>query len=85
MRRLHQDLVRVVGLPDVQARFAELAMDPDIDAAPGPDGLIGTVDDETACTARCPATFGEYWILVHLLAPRFDTRGNPLPSAALWA
>lgn len=63
------------------ARIATLATDPDIDAEPGPDGMIGTVDDETACSASCPAEFGEYWILVHLLAPRFDTRGNPLPSA----
>jgi hypothetical protein len=62
-------------------RIAELAVDPDIAASPGPDGMIGTVDDETACTTGCPEEFGEYWILVHLLAPRFDTRGNPLPSA----
>nr|QRN75772.1 Hypothetical protein MSR10575_88590 [Sandaracinus sp.] len=62
-------------------RIAELASAPSIMARPGPDGVVGTLDDETACRADCPAEFGEYWILVHLLAPRYDTRGNPLPSA----
>lgn len=28
VRRLHQDIVKAIALPDVQARFAELAMDP---------------------------------------------------------
>lgn len=63
------------------SRIAELASRPSIMAMPGPDGAIGTPDDDTACSASCPAEFGEYWVLVHLLAPRFDTRGNPLPSA----
>lgn len=62
-------------------RINELATDPDIDAQPGPDGTIGTPDDETACTSSCPAEFGEYWILVHMLAPRMTAGGEPLPSA----
>lgn len=28
VRRLHEDIVKAIALPDVQARFAELAMDP---------------------------------------------------------
>jgi tripartite-type tricarboxylate transporter receptor subunit TctC len=28
IRRLHQDIVKVIAMPDVQARFADLAMDP---------------------------------------------------------
>ena len=62
-------------------RIAALAVDPSVDAQPGPDGVIGTPDDETACTVSCPSAFGEYWIYVRLLAPRRDTSGNPLPSA----
>jgi hypothetical protein len=62
-------------------RIDELAADPDIDAQPGPDGRIGTPDDVTACDVSCPAEFGEYWILVHMLAPRQTAGGDPLPSA----
>lgn len=65
----------------MEARIAELATDSDINAMPGPDARIGTPDDVTACSGGCPREYGEYWVLVHLLAPRFDTRGMPLPSA----
>ncbi len=73
--------LRVALRTTMQARITTLAASPSVDARPGPDGVIGTVDDVTACSASCPREFGEYWILVRLLAPRFDTRGNPLPSA----
>ena len=40
IRRLHQDLVKVIALPDVQSRFAELAMDP---VASSPGELAATI------------------------------------------
>lgn len=61
------------------ARIQDLAVD--VGADPGADGVVGTTDDVTDCTGSCPVAYGEYWILVHLLAPRFDTSGNELPSA----
>jgi hypothetical protein len=71
--------VRLRG--QMEARIADLAASSEIAAQPGDDGVIGTPDDETACTVGCAQIYAEYWILVHLLAPRSDTAGNPLPSA----
>lgn len=47
----------------------------------GPDGELGTEDDETDCTLTCPTLYATYFTYVGLLAPREDAMGNPLPSA----
>ncbi|MDQ3033914.1 MAG: hypothetical protein M3Y87_15970, partial [Myxococcota bacterium] len=62
-------------------RIATLAADAELGVTAGPDGMIGTPDDATACSSGCPTKFGEYYVLVRMLAPRMDAAGNPLPSA----
>lgn len=47
----------------------------------GADGVIGTPDDDTACTASCPTLAGQYYVYVNILAPRYDAGGRELPSA----
>ncbi|MDH5491114.1 MAG: MYXO-CTERM sorting domain-containing protein, partial [Myxococcales bacterium] len=47
----------------------------------GPDGVLGTSDDVTACTAGCAQLAGRYYGYVNLLAPRADAAGRPLESA----
>ncbi|MFO0566121.1 MAG: zinc dependent phospholipase C family protein [Polyangiaceae bacterium] len=48
---------------------------------PGTDGKIGTNDDTTKCSATCPSLYGKYKTYVALLAPRYDAKNQPLPSA----
>lgn len=48
---------------------------------PGPDGVLGTKDDETDCAFTCPQLFSEYFTYVGLLAPRYNAQMQPLPSA----
>ena len=47
----------------------------------GPDRMLGTSDDTTACSAGCPTAFAKYWVYVRMLQPRMDAGGRPLPSA----
>lgn len=47
----------------------------------GPDGMLGTSDDTTACTASCPTLAATYFLYVNLLGPRFDAGGGELESA----
>ncbi len=47
----------------------------------GSDGVIGTPDDDTSCSVSCPELYGRYYVLVNLLAPRYDAGGRELPSA----
>ena len=47
----------------------------------GADGVMGTGDDDTACTVTCPQIYATYFTYVGLLAPRKDGQGQPLPSA----
>ncbi len=47
----------------------------------GPDGLIGTSDDTTACSTSCASSYVKYFTYVNLLAPRYDAGGHELPSA----
>ncbi len=48
---------------------------------PGPDGVLATSDDTTACTLTCPSLYASYRTYVSLLEPRLDAFGVPLPSA----
>src|SRR5690606_29572143 len=48
---------------------------------PGVDGMYGTPDDDTACTASCPSLAAQYYVYVNILAPRYDAGGRELPSA----
>lgn len=52
-----------------------------LNVTPGADGVLGTPDDDTACTTSCATEAGTYYIFVNLLAPRMDGSGAPLPSA----
>ncbi len=47
----------------------------------GPDGMLGTRDDETACDSTCASTYARYVTYVRLLEPRRDASGRELPSA----
>ncbi len=47
----------------------------------GPDGLLSTADDTTACSASCPIDYATYFTYVNLLLPRRDAGGGELPSA----
>lgn len=47
----------------------------------GDDGILGTTDDETACSASCGATFARYRVFVAILQPRRSASGVELPSA----
>ncbi len=49
--------------------------------SPGPDGELGTEDDETDCTLTCATLYATYFTYTGLLRPREDAMGNPLPSA----
>jgi len=48
---------------------------------PGDDGVLGTRDDDTDCSASCAQTFAEYFVYVGLMEPRYDAGGNALPPA----
>lgn len=47
----------------------------------GPDGVLGTADDETDCAFTCPTLYATYFTYVGLLAPRYSAGGQELPSA----
>ncbi len=47
----------------------------------GPDGVLGTSDDDTDCAFSCPALYARYFTYVGLLAPRYSAGGIELPSA----
>ena len=47
----------------------------------GPDGVMGTADDTTACSAGCPSLAARYYVFVRVLQPRVDAGGRELPSA----
>lgn len=47
----------------------------------GADGVIGTLDDKTACTFGCGALYAKYFTYVSILKPRKDASGMLLPSA----
>jgi len=47
----------------------------------GADGVLGTLDDKTACTATCPTLYAKYFTYVSILKPRKDAGGMTLPSA----
>jgi MYXO-CTERM domain-containing protein len=47
----------------------------------GPDGVLGTKDDETDCAFTCPTLYATYFTYVGLLAPRFSAGGQELPPA----
>ena len=48
---------------------------------PGDDGVLGTKDDDTDCSASCPELFATYFTFVGLLAPRYNAQNQELPSA----
>ncbi len=48
---------------------------------PGPDGVLGTSDDVAQCSVGCPQLAAEYALYAHLMEPRKDAQGRPLPSA----
>lgn len=48
---------------------------------PGPDGKLGTRDDDTSCSVTCASIYAKYFVSVGLLNPRKDAGGNVLPSA----
>lgn len=70
----------------IEAEIADMA-DPsstrgaELGVTAGDDGVVGTPDDETACSGSCPTLFGRYYVYVNLLAPRTDAGGRELPSA----
>jgi MYXO-CTERM domain-containing protein len=47
----------------------------------GSDGVLGTLDDKTACTASCASLYAKYFTYVSILKPRKDASGASLPSA----
>jgi hypothetical protein len=47
----------------------------------GPDAMLGTRDDETACDSSCASAYAQYVGYVRLLEPRRDASGRVLPSA----
>jgi len=47
----------------------------------GADGVLGTLDDKTACTGTCPTLYAKYFTYVSILKPRKDAGGMILPSA----
>lgn len=47
----------------------------------GPDTMLGTRDDETACDTSCASAYAQYVTYVRLLEPRRDASGRELPSA----
>lgn len=71
---------------DLEARIADL-QDPntpdgaELLVSAGPDGELGTKDDETDCAFTCPQLFAEYFTKVGLLAPRYNAQNQELPSA----
>ena len=80
------DAAVVAARADLEARIAAL-QDPntpdgaELGVAPGPDGVLGTQDDDTDCAATCPVLFANYFTYVGLLAPRYDANQQELPSA----
>ena len=72
-----------IYIEDEIARLQDIS-DPDgfeLGVTAGNDGLLGTEDDETDCSATCPQLFATYFTYVGLLAPRETAGGDPLPSA----
>ncbi len=70
----------------VTARIQELQDGSTADGATlgvtaGSDGMLGTSDDDTACSLSCPNLYATYKVYTALLEPRFDANSNPLPSA----
>ena len=53
----------------------------ELDVGPGPDGLLGTLDDSSGCSWDCPTAYATYFTCLGLLVPRQDAAGNPLESA----
>lgn len=47
----------------------------------GADGVLGTLDDKTACSVSCGALYAKYFVYVSILKPRKDASGMALPSA----
>ena len=80
------ETTRADARADMEARIAEL-QDPLTDdgfelfPSAGDDGVLGTMDDETDCTATCPILYADYFVRIALLAPRMDAGGRELPSA----
>ncbi|MCA9692003.1 MAG: hypothetical protein KC636_20545, partial [Myxococcales bacterium] len=71
---------------DLEGRIAALQDHQSPDGAvllvtPGPDGELGTDDDDTDCAASCPNLYATYFTYLALLAPRYDANQNELPSA----
>ena len=80
------DVARVDVRAGVEARIAELQNPGTTDGATlgvtaGSDGVLGTSDDDTACTLTCAQLYATYKVYVSLLEPRFDAMNMPLPSA----
>lgn len=71
---------------DLEAKIAAM-QDPgtpegaELKVTAGSDGVLGTKDDETACSLTCPQLFTEYFAYTGLLAPRYTADMRPLPSA----
>ncbi|MEM9068416.1 MAG: MYXO-CTERM sorting domain-containing protein [Myxococcota bacterium] len=47
----------------------------------GPDGVLSTADDTTACDVSCAELWGRYRVFTNILLPRMDAGGRELPSA----
>jgi hypothetical protein len=61
--------------------ISTMQADSELGVKAGEDGVLGTFDDETECSASCPQKYAKYFTYVGLLEPRQDAGGNPLPPA----
>ena len=66
-------------IADMQDPGSERGMELMVGA--GPDGMLSTEDDTTACSASCASLYARYYTFVRLLLPRRDAGGRELPSA----
>ncbi len=77
--RAHIDLdLGVLAVEDTLARYQDPStpIGGRLGVEPGPDGLLGTSDDDTDCWLTCPELYAEYFTLVAMLEPRADYGGT---------
>lgn len=81
LQRLRADLRAWIGGEIADLSDPASARGGELGVTAGPDGVLNTPDDETACTSSCPTLAGQYYVYVNVLAPRYDAGGRELPSA----
>ncbi len=79
VKELHA--MRLEIRPFIEGEITTMQADTELGVTAGTDGVLGTPDDSTDCTATCPNKASKYFAYVNMLAPRVDADGDVLPPA----